>query len=419
MPSGLPNKEKAAVREAYASGQATKSDLIAAESAAYHSPGTCTFYGTANSNQMLLEFMGLQLPGSSFVNPEDPARDVFTRASVETVLSNIQDGQRYTPLGEMVSEEAIVNAVVGLLATGGSTNHTLHLVAIAKAAGIALDWSDMATLSTVVPLMTSVYPNGSADVNHFEAAGGLAVVIAELLEHGLLHPTVRTCVGEVMEDFARRATLAEGGISWSEERPTSSDHTIIRPVANPFQAEGGISVVEGDIGRAVVKVSAVAEEHRSIDAPARVFQSQDEFAEAFEAGELNEDMVVVLPGQGPKAMGMPELHRLTPYLGVMQNKGLKVALLTDGRMSGASGKVLAAIQVTPEAADGGLIQKIQSGDRIVIDSEQGELRVHAALSERSEPLNPGHGEDVGMGRELFQVFRDRVSSADAGASVVL
>ena len=419
MPSGLPNKEKAAVREAYASGQATKSDLIAAESAAYHSPGTCTFYGTANSNQMLLEFMGLQLPGSSFVNPEDPARDVFTRASVETVLSNIQDGQRYTPLGEMVSEEAIVNAVVGLLATGGSTNHTLHLVAIAKAAGIALDWSDMATLSTVVPLMTSVYPNGSADVNHFEAAGGLAVVIAELLEHGLLHPTVRTCVGEVMEDFARRATLAEGGISWSEERPTSSDHTIIRPVANPFQAEGGISVVEGDIGRAVVKVSAVAEEHRSIDAPSRVFQSQDEFAEAFEAGELNEDMVVVLPGQGPKAMGMPELHRLTPYLGVMQNKGLKVALLTDGRMSGASGKVLAAIQVTPEAADGGLIQKIQSGDRIVIDSEQGELRVHAALSERSELLKPDHGEDVGMGRELFQVFRDRVSSADAGASVVL
>ena len=419
MPSGLPNKEKAAVREAYASGEATKSDLIAAESAAYHSPGTCTFYGTANSNQMLLEFMGLQLPGSSFVNPEDPARDVFTRASVETVLSNIQDGQRYTPLCEMVSEEAIVNAVVGLLATGGSTNHTLHLVAIAKAAGIALDWSDMATLSTVVPLMTSVYPNGSADVNHFEAAGGLAVVIAELLEHGLLHPTVRTCVGEVMEDFGRRATLAEGAISWSEERPTSSDHTIIRPVANPFQAEGGISVVEGDIGRAVVKVSAVAEEHRAIDAPARVFQSQDEFADAFEAGELNEDMVVVLPGQGPKAMGMPELHRLTPYLGVMQNKGLKVALLTDGRMSGASGKVLAAIQVTPEAADGGLIQKIQSGDRIVIDSEHGELHVHAALSERSEPPKPGHGEDVGMGRELLQVFRDRVSSADAGASVVL
>ena len=419
MPSGLPNKEKAAVREAYASGQATKSDLIAAESAAYHSPGTCTFYGTANSNQMLLEFMGLQLPGSSFVNPDDPARDAFTRASVETVLSNIQDGQRYTPLGEMVSEEAIVNAVVGLLATGGSTNHTLHLVAIAKAAGISLDWSDMATLSTVVPLMTSVYPNGSADVNHFEAAGGLAVVIAELLEHGLLHPTVRTCVGEVMEDFGRRATLAEGSISWSVERPTSSDHTIIRPVANPFQAEGGISVVEGDIGRAVVKVSAVAEEHRTIDAPARVFQSQDEFAEAFEAGELNEDMVVVLPGQGPKAMGMPELHRLTPYLGVMQNKGLKVALLTDGRMSGASGKVLAAIQVTPESADGGLIQKIQSGDRIVIDSEHGELRVHAALSERSEPLKPGRGEDVGMGRELFQVFRDRVSSADAGASVVL
>ena len=419
MPSGLPNKEKAAIREAYASGQATKSDLIAAESAAYHSPGTCTFYGTANSNQMLLEFMGLQLPGSSFVNPEDPARDAFTRASVETVLSNIQDGQRYTPLCEMVSEEAIVNAVVGLLATGGSTNHTLHLVAIAKAAGIALDWSDMATLSTVVPLMTSVYPNGSADVNHFEAAGGLAVVIADLLEHGLLHPTVRTCVGEVMEDFGRRATLAEGAISWSEERPTSSDHTIIRPVANPFQAEGGISVVEGDIGRAVVKVSAVAEEHRAIDAPARVFQSQDEFAQAFEAGELNEDMVVVLPGQGPKAMGMPELHRLTPCLGVMQNKGLKVALLTDGRMSGASGKVLAAIQVTPEAADGGLIQRIQSGDRIVIDSEQGELRVHAALSERSEPLKPGYGEDVGMGRELFQVFRDRVTSADAGASVVL
>ena len=419
MPSGLPNKEKAAVREAYASGQATKSDLIAAESAAYHSPGTCTFYGTANSNQMLLEFMGLQLPGSSFVNPEDPARDAFTRASVEIVLSNIQDGHRYTPLGEMVSEEAIVNAVVGLLATGGSTNHTLHLVAIAKAAGIVLDWHDMATLSTVVPLLASVYPNGSADVNHFEAAGGLAVVISELLEHGLLHANVRTCVGEVMGDFARRAMLADDAISWSQERPTSSDHTIIRPAASPFQEEGGISVIEGDIGRAVVKVSAVAAEHRAIDAPARVFQSQDAFAEAFEAGELYEDMVVVLPGQGPKAMGMPELHRLTPYLGVMQNKGLKVALLTDGRMSGASGKVLAAIQVTPEAADGGLIQRIRSGDRIVIDSEQGEIHVHAALSERSGTREPGHGADVGMGRELFQVFRDRVSSADAGASVVL
>jgi len=418
MPSGLSNKDKAAVREAYASGSATKSDLIAAESAAYHSPGTCTFYGTANSNQMLLEFMGLQLPGSSFVNPNDPMREVFTRQSVQTVLANAQTGVRYAPLGEMVGEETIVNAVVGLLATGGSTNHTLHLVAIAKAAGIILDWRDMATLSSVVPLLASVYPNGSADVNQFQAAGGLPVVIGELLTHGLLHENVKTCVGESLEDFARVAKLSDQKIEWPAERATSSDYTIVSTAENPFQPEGGIRVVEGEMGRAVVKVSAVAREHRQIDAPARVFNSQDAFAQAFESGELNEDMVVVLPGQGPQAMGMPELHRLTPYLGVMQNQGLKVALLTDGRMSGASGKILAAIQVTPEAAAGGWIGRIQSGDRIVINSETGELRVHADLEPR-EPVSVTDEEAVGMGRELFQVFRDRVSSADAGASVVL
>ena len=418
MPSGLSNKDKAAVREAYASGSATKSDLIAAESAAYHSPGTCTFYGTANSNQMLLEFMGLQLPGSSFVNPNDPMREVFTRQSVQTVLANAQTGARYAPLGEMVGEETIVNAVVGLLATGGSTNHTLHLVAIAKAAGIILDWRDMATLSSVVPLLASVYPNGSADVNQFQAAGGLPVVIGELLAHGLLHENVKTCVGESLEDFARAAKLSGEIIEWPAERATFSDYTILSTAKNPFQPEGGIRVVQGEIGRAVVKVSAVARAHRQIDAPARVFNSQDAFAQAFESGELNEDMVVVLPGQGPQAMGMPELHRLTPYLGVMQNRGLKVALLTDGRMSGASGKILAAIQVTPEAAAGGLIGRIKTGDRIVINSEAGELRVHADLQLR-EPVSLADEEAVGMGRELFQVFRDRVSSADAGASVVL
>jgi len=418
MPSGLSNKDKAAVREAYASGSATKSDLIAAESAAYHSPGTCTFYGTANSNQMLLEFMGLQLPGSSFVNPNDPMREVFTRQSVQTVLANAQTGARYAPLGEMVGEETIVNAVVGLLATGGSTNHTLHLVAIAKAAGIILDWRDMATLSSVVPLLASVYPNGSADVNQFQAAGGLPVVIGELLAHGLLHENVKTCVGESLEDFARAAKLSGEIIEWPAERATFSDYTILSTAKNPFQPEGGIRVVQGEIGRAVVKVSAVARAHRQIDAPARVFNSQDAFAQAFESGELNEDMVVVLPGQGPQAMGMPELHRLTPYLGVMQNRGLKVALLTDGRMSGASGKILAAIQVTPEAAAGGLIGRIKTGDRIVINSETGELRVHADLQLR-EPVSLADEEAVGMGRELFQVFRDRVSSADAGASIVL
>jgi len=418
MPSGLSNKDKAAVREAYASGSATKSDLIAAESAAYHSPGTCTFYGTANSNQMLLEFMGLQLPGSSFVNPNDPMREVFTRQSVQTVLANAQTGARYAPLGEMVGEETIVNAVVGLLATGGSTNHTLHLVAIAKAAGIILDWRDMATLSSVVPLLASVYPNGSADVNQFQAAGGLPVVIGELLAHGLLHENVKTCVGESLEDFARAAKLSGEIIEWPAERATSSDYTVLSTAKNPFQPEGGIRVVQGEIGRAVVKVSAVARAHRQIDAPARVFNSQDAFAQAFESGELNEDMVVVLPGQGPQAMGMPELHRLTPYLGVMQNRGLKVALLTDGRMSGASGKILAAIQVTPEAAAGGLIGRIKTGDRIVINSETGELRVHADLQLR-EPVSLADEEAVGMGRELFQVFRDRVSSADAGASIVL
>ncbi len=419
MPSGLANKDKAAVREAYANGTATRSDLLAAESAAYHSPGTCTFYGTANSNQMLLEFMGLQLPGSSFINPADPLREVYTRQAVSTVLHNTQEGEAYAPLGELVNEHSIVNAVVGLLATGGSTNHTLHLVAIAKAAGIVLDWRDIATLSQVVPLLANVYPNGSADVNQFQAAGGLPVVIGELLSQGLLHEHLRTSVGNTLTDYASAPTLQDGRIVWPRQPARSGDYSIVRTASNPFQSEGGIRLVEGGLGRAVVKVSAVAAEHRRVEAPARVFASQAEFVDAFEAGKLQEDMVVVLPGQGPQAMGMPELHRLTPYLGVMQNRGLNVALLTDGRMSGASGKVLAAIQVTPEAASGGLIGRIRSGDRILIDSEAGTLQVAADLEQR-EPAPPQlFGNNEGMGRELFQVFRERVSPADAGASVVL
>ena len=416
MRSGLPNKEKAKVREAYAAGEIGKSELIVAESASYHSAGTCTFYGTANSNQMLMEFMGLQLPGSSFVNPDDPARPLFTREAVKQSLAITCDGDNYRPIGRIVNEAAIVNAIVGLMATGGSTNHTIHLVAIAAAAGITVDWTDFAEISSVVPLLASVYPNGQADVNHFEAAGGLPVVIAELLSAGLLNEDVETIVGPGIERYARKAQMSEAGVSWPEERPVSTDRSVLRDVDEPFSAEGGMRLVEGDIGRAIVKVSAVDEAHHVIKAPARVFGSQDEFADAFEAGELTADMVAVVTGQGPRANGMPELHRLSPYLGVMQNKGLKVALLTDGRMSGASGKILAAIQVTPEAKAGGLIGAIRDGDIVTIDAIRGEFSVDADLTLRN-PQVPDDGV-IGMGRELFTNMRNQAGSAEQGASII-
>ena len=362
MVSGLPNKEKARIREEYAAGKIGRDELLAAESASYHSPGTCTFYGTANSNQMLMEFMGLQLPGGSFVNPGTDLRDALTRQAVQTVLGKTHLCGDYTPIGHIVDEKAIVNSIIGLLATGGSTNHTLHLVAIAAAAGITIDWADFSELSTVVPLLARVYPNGFADVNHFHAAGGLAFMIRELLEAGLLHEDVKTILGDGLGNFCQEPTLESGKLGWQPACEKSLDEDVLRPVEDPFSPEGGLRLVDGNIGRAVIKVSAVSAEHHRIQAPARVFHSQDELKDAFNNGELEADLVAVLPCQGPGANGMPELHKLTPYLGVLQNRGHKVAMLTDGRMSGASGKVLAAIQVTPEAVAGGAIGKIQNGD---------------------------------------------------------
>jgi phosphogluconate dehydratase len=417
MVSGLSNKEKARTREDYATGRIGRDELLAAESAAYHAPGTCTFYGTANSNQMLMEFMGLQLPGGSFVNPGTELRDALTREAVGAVLEITDLGDNYTPIGHIVDEKAIVNGIVGLLATGGSTNHTLHLVAIARAAGILIDWDDFAELSHAVPLMAHVYPNGQADVNHFHAAGGLGFMIGQLLDAELLHEDVKTILGDGLRHFCVEPTL-NGSFGWAPARKHSLDEEILRPADNPFNKEGGLRVVDGNAGRAVIKVSAVDEKHHAIEAPAKVFASQAAFTEAFNAGELEQDFIAVLPWQGPSANGMPELHKLTPYLGVLQNRGFKVALLTDGRMSGASGKVLAAIQVTPEAANGGVIAQIQDGDTIRIDAEQGVLEVTAdELLSREVPVPDLSASHTGMGRDLFATFRRNVSGAEAGGSV--
>jgi len=418
MVSGLPNKEKARIREEYAAGKIGRDELLAAESASYHSPGTCTFYGTANSNQMLMEFMGLQLPGGSFVNPGTELRDELTAAAVRTVLQGTSLGDDYRPIGEIVDAKAIVNGIVGLLATGGSTNHTLHLVAIAAVAGIVIDWDDFAELSGEVPLIARVYPNGLADVNHFHAAGGLGFAITQLLDAGLLHQDVKTIVGDGLDKFCVEPTF-DGSLSWRPAQSDSLDEDILRPVANPFDAEGGIRVIDGNVGRAIVKVSAVAKEHYRIEAPARVFHSQEEFKDAFNRGDLEMDFVAVLPAQGPGATGMPELHKLTPYLGVLQNRGFKVALLTDGRMSGASGNILAAIQVTPEAICGGTVGKIKDDDKICIDADEGTLVVVADDDPKlrepgSYDLTASHN---GMGRELFAAFRQDVSGAETGATI--
>ena len=419
MVSGLSNKEKARTREEYAAGKVGRKELLAAESAAYHAPGTCTFYGTANSNQMLMEFMGLQLPGGSFVNPGTGLRDALTAEAVHAVLRITDFGDDYTPLAHIVDEKAVVNGIVGLLATGGSTNHTLHLVAMARAAGVLVDWNDFAELSAAVPLMARVYPNGVADVNHFHAAGGLGFMMRELLGAGLLHEDVKTILGDGLSKFCVEPRLGNDGLRWQDAQVESLDAEILRPVSDPFDRHGGLQVVDGNVGRAVIKVSAVKQEHWSISAPARVFLSQRAFTEAFNNGELERDFVAVLPYQGPRANGMPELHKLTPYLGVLQNRGFKVALLTDGRMSGASGKVLAAIQVTPEAADDGVIARIRDGDVVSIDAEQGTLTVAGADDEPEtrvvEPVNLSQNH-AGLGRELFATFRRQVSGAEQGAS---
>ncbi|MCO4811381.1 MAG: phosphogluconate dehydratase [Gammaproteobacteria bacterium] len=416
MVSGLGNKEKARIREAYASGKIGRDELLESESAAYHAPGTCTFYGTANSNQMIMEFMGLQLPGGSFVNPGTELRDLLTRDAVGTVLEGTNLGSQYRPLAEIVSEKSLVNAIVGLLSTGGSTNHTIHLVAIAAAAGITIDWQDFSELSGVVPQLCRVYPNGAADVNHFHAAGGLGFVMSELLGAGLLHDDVNTILGKGLGDFCREPHVKDGALTWQSTPAASHDESILRPADNPFSNEGGLALVSGNLGRAIVKVSAVAPEHHAIRAPAKVFRSQQGFVEAFNNEELEKDFVAVVSCQGPRANGMPELHKLTPYLGVLQGRGFKVALVTDGRMSGASGKVLSAIQVTPEALCGGLIAKIRDGDLIEIDAAQGTLSVLAESVDDREPhveTAPQHG----LGRELFGAFRERSGPAESGASL--
>jgi len=418
MVSGLGNKEKARIREQYAAGKIGRDELLNAESAAYHAPGTCTFYGTANSNQMLMEFMGLQLPGGSFVNPGTELRDLLTGDAVKTVLQATNLGDDYRPLAQVLDEKAIVNGIVGLLATGGSTNHTIHVVAIAAAAGIQIDWQDFSELSSVVPQLSRVYPNGTADVNHFHAAGGLGFLISDMLDNGLLHEEVNTILGPGLRKFCREPKIEDGGLEWVDVQAETLDADILRPCSNPFDPEGGLRLVTGNIGRAVVKISAVDAAHHSIAAPARVFHSQQAFVDAFNNDELERDFVAVVSQQGPRANGMPELHKLTPYLGVLQNRGFKVALVTDGRMSGASGKVLSAIQVAPEAIAGGPIARIRDGDIVSIDAEKGVLNVVGDddFAARQTPV-AGVNAQTGMGRELFAAFRERATGAEEGASL--
>ncbi|MBA1193285.1 phosphogluconate dehydratase [Pseudomonas entomophila] len=418
MPSGLSNKEKADVRQRYAEGKASREELLEAEMQSYHSPGTCTFYGTANTNQLLMEVMGLHLPGASFVNPYTPLRDALTAEAARQVTRLTKAGGTFTPLGRIVDEKSMVNAIVALHATGGSTNHTLHLPAMAQAAGLQLTWQDMADLSEVVPTLAHVYPNGKADINHFQAAGGMAFLIGQLLDAGLLHDDVQTVVGPGLRRYTQEPFLDEGRLVWRDGPRDSLDESILRPVARPFSAEGGLRVMQGNLGRGVMKVSAVAPEHRVVEAPARVFHDQQSLADAFKAGELECDFVAVVRFQGPRCNGMPELHKLTPFLGVLQDRGFKVALVTDGRMSGASGKIPAAIHVCPEAYDGGLLAKVRDGDRVRVDGAEGTLQVLVSAEElaaRDMPPAPT-GNDLGCGRELFGFMRVAFSSAEQGAS---
>ncbi|MDJ0917960.1 MAG: phosphogluconate dehydratase [Woeseiaceae bacterium] len=420
MVSGLSNKEKARIREEFAAGKIGRDELLEAESAAYHGAGTCTFYGTANSNQMLMEFMGLQMPSGSFVNPGTELRERLTEEAVKCVLRNTHLGDNYIPIGRIVDEKSVVNSIIGLLATGGSTNHTIHLIAMARAAGVIIDWQDFDELSRCIPLLARVYPNGIADVNHFHAAGGLGFVMSELLEAGLLHDDVLTILGHGLSNFCKEPFIKDDGLDWRPAPRESLDLDIVRPSTEPFDAEGGLRLVHGNVGRAMVKVSAVAKEHQAIKAPARVFRSQQAFADAFNAGELERDFVAVLAFQGPRAIGMPELHKLTPYLGVLQNRGFRVALLTDGRMSGASGKVLAAIQVVPEALAGGSLGLIRDGDIVSIDAEAGVLHVDTdePLDSREPELPDLTSSHNGMGRDMFVTFRTQTTSAEEGAGIL-
>jgi phosphogluconate dehydratase len=419
MTSGLSNNEKSKVREQAALGLVGRAELLEAESKAYHGEGTCTFYGTANSNQMLLEAMGLHVPGTAFINPGESVRQELTREAARTVLALVKD-KNFTPIGRLVDERCIVNAMVALLATGGSTNHLIHWVAVARAAGIVIDWDDFSALSDVVPLLTRVYPNGSADVNQFQAAGGPAYVIRELLDAGLMHVDVLTVRAGGLREFTRIPSAQNGQLVW-QEAGASQDDTVVRPASSPFSVSGGLKLLQGNLGRSVIKISAVPEAFHVIEAPARVFNSQDELQQAFKAGELDRDVVCVVRWQGPQANGMPELHKLTPPLAVLQGKGFKVALVTDGRMSGASGKVPAAIHVSPEAAAGGPLAKVQDGDLIRLDGLAGTLQVLLSEAEwAARPLAPMPAElraanGVGMGRELFANLRRNALKAEEGA----
>ncbi|GAB3653370.1 phosphogluconate dehydratase [Nocardioides korecus] len=419
MTSGLPNGEKARIRQAYAAGEVGREELLEAESASYHSAGTCTFYGTANSNQMLMEVMGLHLPGASFVNPGTPLRAALTDAAAARAVELTAWGEEFTPVGRIVDEKAVVNGCVALLATGGSTNHTMHLVAIARAAGIHLTWDDLSDLSAIVPLLARVYPNGSADINHFHAAGGLAFTVHTLLKHGLLHDDVETVAGHGLWRYTTEARLDHGTLTWEEGPKVSLDRDVLRPADDPFSADGGLRMLDGNLGRAVIKTSAVAPEHRVVKAPARVFEDQLDFLQAFEDGLLTGDFVAVVRFQGPAANGMPELHKLTPALGVLQDRGQRVAIVTDGRMSGASGKVPSAIHLTPEASVGGPLARVRDGDLISLDADTGVLDLHVADYEldQREAARADDSMVFGTGRELFAAFRAGVGPADEGASI--
>ena len=422
MPSGLPNAEKARTRQLFAEGKIGRDELLKAESASYHSAGTCTFYGTANSNQMLLEIMGVQLPGSSFVNPGTDLRKALTEHAAEQVLKFTTLGDDYRPIGKVIDEKAIVNGIVGLHATGGSTNQALHLVAIANAAGIKITMDDFADLAEHVPVISRIYPNGLADINRFHAVGGMPYLIATLLENGYLHPDVLTVSNQgSLLDYRFDPTLDGFGLVWQSGADASLDHNVLRDAREPFSPSGGLKVVKGNIGQAIVKTSAVKDEHRIIEAPAMIFDSQAQFNAAFKQGELNKDFIAVVRFQGPKANGMPELHKLMTPLGSLQDRGFKVAVITDGRMSGASGKVPAAIHLTPECVNGGYIGKIANDDIITLDTHTGQLSVNVdeqTLASRPAPSYTGEDCEFGMGRELFSLFRGNVTDAATGACVL-
>jgi len=419
MPSGLPNKEKVRIRQLYAEGKVGRDALLKAESDSYHSAGTCTFYGTANSNQMMVEMMGLHLPGSSFINPGTPLRKALTESATEQVLKYTAMGDDFRPIGHMIDEKAIVNAMIGLMATGGSTNHTMHLVAIARAAGILINWDDFDKITKTIPLLTRIYPNGEADINHFQAAGGMGVLIGELLSKGLLHEDIMTVAAtKGMSTYTQEPRLVDGKLIWEEGAGKSLDTDVIGTVDKPFSETGGLHLIHGNLGRGMSKISAVAEEHQIVEAPAMVFDDQDDVLAAFKRGEMQKDLIVVLRFQGPKANGMPELHKLTPLLGSLQDKGFHVAIVTDGRMSGASGKVPSAIHMCPECEDGGPLTRVRDGDMLHLNTQTGELNImidNDVFENRTQCIKGSTDHHYGMGRELFDSFRRGVSSAETGA----